>query len=265
MSSPATDTSASLTGLDKAVQGHLDLLEDRLGLLSKQLRQAQKLAAMGTMSAMLAHEFNNLLTPVVSYGQYALSKNDPELMRSALHKTLSQTDKISTLCGRVLGMAADQDLGPTATVLKQVVDEAVACLGRDLCKDNITLLIDIDPDLKVRANANQLQQVLFNLVLNARQAMLGRPGRLNITAQRDEQQVKLKVQDTGVGISSDDLPHIFEPFFTTKRHADRPDKRGIGLGLVVCRDIVVDHDGAIEAESELGAGTTFTVTLPAAD
>lgn len=247
------------------VQAQLDQLELRFGDLQRQLRRAQKLASLGTMSAMLAHEFKNLLTPVVSYAHYALEKGQPALMRAALEKTLQQSAKVTTLCERILGMAVDCNAGPAATPLRQIVDEAVGCLGRDLSRDNITLRIQVDPSLRVRANPNQLQQVIFNLVLNARQAMLGRPGHLTITAAKTDQHVRITVRDTGVGISPEDLPHIFEPFFTTKRHADRPDKRGIGLGLAVCKDIIDEHAGTIEVDSKPAHGTTFTVTLPAVD
>ncbi|MFQ6048754.1 MAG: hypothetical protein ACE5K7_05260, partial [Phycisphaerae bacterium] len=106
------------------VQAQLDQLELRFGDLQRQLRQAQKLASLGTMSAMLAHEFKNLLTPVVSYAHYALEKGQPALMRAALEKTLQQSAKVTTLCERILGMAVDCNAGPAATPLRQIVDEA---------------------------------------------------------------------------------------------------------------------------------------------
>ena len=260
--SPST-ASTSLTASDGAVQDQLTAMEQRVGELTEQLRQAQKLAAMGTMSAMLLHELNNLLTPLVSYAQYASTKDDRELMRKALLKAVEQAEKVSGMSDRILNMATSQDPGVAPTSVRAVVDEAVACVGRALAKDSIALAIDIDPELKVLANAHQLQQVVYNLVLNARQAMLGKGGRLSIAAQDEGPKVRLSVADTGVGIRSEHLARIFEPFFTTKRSADRADRRGIGLGLAVCKDIIEEHGGTIEVASGANAGATFVISLPA--
>ena len=238
------------------------MLEQRVCELTEQLRQAQKLAAMGTMSAMLLHELNNLLTPLVSYAQYASTKDDRELMRKALLKAIEQAEKVSGMSGRILNMATNDDPGVAPTSVRAVVDEAVACVGRDLAKDSIRLTIDIDSELKVMANAHQLQQVVYNLILNARQAMLGKGGRLSISAQAAGAKVRLSVADTGVGIQPEHLARVFEPFFTTKRSASRADRRGIGLGLAVCKDIIEEHGGTIEVASTAGAGATFAITLP---
>jgi two-component system NtrC family sensor kinase len=146
--------------------------------------------------------------------------------------------------------------------LRELIQESVDCLGRDLAKDNIGVTIEVDPALKIRAHAGQMQQVLVNMIQNARQAMLGRRGRLTFQSEAKEGYVHLRISDIGSGIRSEDLPNIFTPFFSTKSHADRPDKRGIGLGLAVCRDIIVQHGGRIEVESRLGHGTTFTIVLP---
>lgn len=252
----------NLTADPAAVQAQLEKLESEFSSLKKQLWHAQRLAAMGTMAAMMAHEYNNLMTPIVSFAKYALDENDPELMRSAVEKSLKQAVRASHLSERILNMARDQRVGQTMVPLRELVEESVECLGRDLSKDNIGLTLDVDPGLKIRADAGSLQQVLVNLIQNARQAMLGRRGRLTIRAQKLEGEVRLTVADTGAGIGSEDLNDVFEPFFTTKSHADRPDKRGIGLGLTVCRDIIAEHGGRIEVESRLGHGTTFTITLP---
>ncbi|HUW82112.1 MAG TPA: ATP-binding protein [Phycisphaerae bacterium] len=263
MSVSPSATSESLTASEGAVQDPLTAMEQRIGELTEQLRQAQKLAAMGTMSAMLLHELNNLLTPLVSYAQYASTKDDRELMRKALLKAVEQAEKVSGMSDRILNMATNQDPGVAPTGLKVVADEAVACVGRDLAKDNITLAVNIDPELKVLANAHQLQQVVYNLILNARQAMLGKGGRLSISAQDEGRNVRLSVADTGIGIKPEYLGRIFEPFFTTKRSADRADRRGIGLGLAVCKDIIEEHGGTIEVASAASAGATFVITLPA--
>ncbi len=147
-----------------------------------------------------------------------------------------------------------------------MAENAVGCLCRDLGKDNIGLNIQIDPGLCVRANENQLLQVMFNLVVNARQAMLGRRGRLTIDAvPMNEEQVEINVRDTGCGISAENLTRILQPFFSTKQDADKPDRRGLGLGLAISRGIVEDLGGTISVTSEMNVGTTFTVILPRAE
>jgi len=217
------------------------------------------------MAAIVAHEYNNLMTLIVSFAKYALEQGDSELMRSALEKILNQVDRVRHLSDRVLHFAADQDKGPTTTSLRTLIEESLECLGRDLAKDNIGLTLEVSPTIRVRVRPGPMQQVFVNLIQNARQAMIGRRGRLTISAEQEGSQVRVRVSDTGCGIRTEDLPRVFEPFFTTKGHADRPDKRGIGLGLAICRDIVTSHGGRIELESRFGHGTTFTLFLPAAE
>lgn len=246
------------------VSEHLDDLQEKLSDLQKQLRHAQRLASIGTMATMVAHEYNNLMTPIISFSRYALEQDDPELLRSAVQKSLRQAEQAQQLSAKILSLAVDQDRGPTRVELRELIGESVECLGRKLEKDNIGVTIDVPENLWVRAHPGQLQQVLVNLIQNARQAMLGRRGRLTFRAESVDDQVVLSVSDTGEGIGSEDLPRIFDPFFTTKGMVDRPDRRGIGLGLAVCKDIVEEQGGRIDVESKLGAGATFTITLPVA-
>ncbi len=266
MSQIADAVRSDAAATDYDVQAHARRLEEQLHELNTQLRQAQKLASIGTVAAMLAHECNNLLTPMIGYARYAIDRDDVELMREALPKILRRAETLGEMAERILGLAVERDKAPAPVELKHVVEEAVGCLGRDLSRDKIQLNIQIDSELKVQANGRQLEQVLFNLILNARQAMLGRPGRLTIDAAPDGQgRVCLHVRDTGPGIPPDSAAHVFEPFFTTKRSADRPDKRGLGLGLAVSKDIIEENNGTIEVASTSKSGTTFRIALPAAD
>lgn len=249
-----------------ALQAQVDELARQFDKMQAQLRQAQKLASLGTTAAMIAHEFNNLFTPVVAYAQQALDTGDVELMKTALAKTLDRTNAMRQMADRVIGLARQPAGGVRAVNVRQLAENAVGCLCRDVGKDNIGLNIQIDPGLAVRANENQLLQVMFNLVVNARQAMLGRRGRLTIDAAPiDEDRVEINVRDTGCGISAENLARVFEPFFSTKQDADKPDRRGLGLGLAISRSIVEDLGGTIAATSEVNVGTTFTLNLPKAD
>jgi signal transduction histidine kinase len=250
----------------QALQAHLDQLERQFAGLRQQLRHAQRLASIGTMSAMIAHEFNNLFTPVMAYAQQALDTGDVGLMKKALEKTLGHVQIIRGMSDRIVGLVKNGETGVSRHAVRKLVEDALGCLGRDLAKDNIAVNIQIDPQLAVRVNGHQVQQVLLNLVLNARQAMLGRRGRLTIDAEPDGQgKVAVHVRDTGCGIREEDLPRIFEPFFSTKQYEDKPDKRGLGLGLTICKDIVEEHGGELTAESKVGQGTTFTLTVPMAE
>lgn len=241
----------------------IDQLERQFELMKAQLRHAQKLASIGTTAAMIAHEFNNLLTPVVAYARQALDTEDPGLMRVALTKTLERTEILRQMADRVVGFAKNPEASVRSVKLLKVIENAVGCLGRDLSRDNIVLNLQIDPELSIRGNENQLLQVFFNLVINARQAMLGRRGRLTIDATaHGEERVEINVRDTGMGIAPENLSKIFDPFFSTKQHEDRAERRGLGLGLSISRDIVRELGGEISVTSQPGAGTTFTIVLP---
>lgn len=152
----------------------------------------------------------------------------------------------------------------TPTMIAPLVADVLEGLGRDLAKDNITTKIEIPADLHALVPAGTLRQVLFNLVLNARQAMLDRRGTLTISAAAENNRVKITVIDTGPGIAAEHLPRLFEPFFTTKAGADRTDRGGTGLGLSICKRLLDDCGGTIQVKSQYGSGAAFTISLPAA-
>ena len=238
-------------------------LSDELRGLKDQLRHCQKLAGLGTTAAMLAHEYNNMFAPIVSYAQFALDKNDIQLMRKTLNMMLAQHEAVQAMSDRILGFARHAAPERQAVPLKEVVENAAACLGRDLGKDGIALAIDIDSALAVQGDRNQLQQVFFNLLLNARQALVERGGRIKISAtQISANKVTVHFRDNGPGIADADLQQIFQPFFSTKATSGPADRRGGGLGLAICKDIIEEHGGIIAAESIKDHGTTFTITLP---
>lgn len=243
-------------------------MQQQLDLMRAQLMESQRLATIGTISAVIAHEFNNLLTPIVSYSQYALGnaqseKPDMELICKALNKSFQSAEKAGKICTSMLGLARGESCFGDVPVQK-LVDDTLLVLARDPKKDNIALRVQIQPGLVVHGDPVQLEQVLLNLLINARHAMLGRGGSLTIkaTAGDEDGQVRLQIIDTGPGIPEKVLPRIFEPFFTTKCAARRGETRGTGLGLAICKEIVTHHKGRIEAKSEVGKGTTFSISLP---
>jgi signal transduction histidine kinase len=248
------------------VQDRLARAEAELSVLREQLLQSQRLATIGTIAAVIAHEFNNILTPIISYSQYALQgaengKPDVELMSKALAKSFAGATKAGRICTSMLGLARGESQHAEVSVAT-LVDDTLLVMARDPQKDGIALRVQASSDLVVRGDAVQLEQVLLNLLINAKQAMAGKAGSITIKATGDEQTVRLAVIDTGPGIADKHLPRIFDPFFTTKGTARKGEHRGTGLGLAICREIIAAHGGTIDVTSEVGRGTTFTITLP---
>ena len=242
-------------------------MERQLEDLREQLTESQRLATIGTIAAVIAHEFNNLLTPIVSYSQYALqsaesAKPDAELIKKALNKAFQSSTKAGRICTSMLGLArGESSFG--AVEIQRLVEETLLVLARDPQKDGIALRVQVQPGLTVFGDHVQLEQVLLNLLINARQAMLGKGGSITIKAQRlDSGELRLQVIDTGPGIPEKYQRKIFDPFFTTKGTTRKGEPKGTGLGLAICKEIVEHHKGRIEVQSELGKGSTFSIYLP---
>jgi signal transduction histidine kinase len=237
-------------------------------MLHEQLTESQRLATIGTIAAVIAHEFNNLLTPIVSYSHYALqsaesAKPDAELIKKALNKAFQSSTKAGRICTSMLGLARGESSFGNVEI-QRLVEETLLVLARDPQKDGIALRVQVQPGLAVQGDHVQLEQVLLNLLINARQAMLGRGGSITIKAQHtDAGELRLQVIDTGPGIPAKYLTKIFDPFFTTKGTTRKGEPKGTGLGLAICKEIIEHHKGRIEVQSELGKGSTFSVYLPA--
>jgi signal transduction histidine kinase len=257
------------TSDDQQLQRQVAAAQEQLDYLRDQLTESQRLATIGTIAAVIAHEFNNLLTPIVSYSQFALASAESDtpdmaLIKKALGKSYQSSNKAGKICASMLGLARGESCFSNVPV-QHLVDEVLLVLARDPQKDGIALRVQVQPGLNVHGDPVQLEQVLLNLLINARQAMLGsRNGSLTIKACRDGEKVKIQIIDTGPGIPPQHLDKIFQPFFTTKRDPRKGEHKGTGLGLAICKDIVEHHDGTIEVTSEVGRGSTFTVLLPAA-
>jgi len=254
---------------DELLDTHIASMEEQIQSLKEQLTESQRLATIGTIAAVIAHEFNNLLTPIVSYSQFALTNAesatpDMDLLRKALSKAFNGSSKAGRICSSMLGLARGESVFGNVSI-QNLVDETLAVMARDPQKDGITLRVQIEPHLMVIGDAVQLEQVLLNLLINARQALLGKGGAITIKAQRmDDGETRLQVIDTGPGIPARLLSKIFQPFFTTKGTARRGESKGTGLGLAICKDIIEHHKGHIRVQSEVGKGTTFTIHLPKA-
>jgi len=260
-------TRTSVTGNTAThIEEHLEKLQDKFDDLKVKVRQAQQLASLGTAAATIAHEVNNLLTPMLGYAEYAVVSNDTEFQKKALTRTIKNVRRLIKMTDRILRLGAATETEAACVSVRALVDEGLESLCRDLRKDGINVEIDVPESLCVLADAADLEQVLFNLFLNARQAMAERHGgRLTITAQPSEEHVTIAVHNTGDAIAAGVLPTIFDTLATTKPTTREGKARCRGLGLALCRELMEENDGAISVTSTAEGGTTFRLTLPAAE
>ena len=255
---------ASITEKRLSLHRRLEVQQHQNQALKSQFARLQHLANMGTVSYMIAHEINNLLTPLKSYAAFALGNPDDQaLAEKALQKAVRNCERASKIMESMLALVNGRTQEKTNSRLFALIEEIFACLCRDFAKDGITVDIQIPDELTVWAVPVQIQQVLMNLILNARDAMLSRSGILTIKAAEKTNAVEIEVTDTGDGIEPADLKNIFEAFFTTKADKDSPaEYSGAGIGLAFCKMIVDGHNGCISVESEPGNGSKFRITLP---
>ncbi len=231
--------------------------------LKQQLAQAQKLTALGQLVGTTTHEFNNVLTTIINYAKLGMRHKDAATRDKAFHKILSASERAAKITNSVLGLARNRADRFDMTDLAALVEETLVLLERELNKYKVVIEKYFKDVPSVRANSNQIQQILLNLLINARQAMPG-GGRVVIKIAQDENApfVDLTVRDNGPGIPEDKLPKIFDAFYSTKSGPDSSGKGGTGLGLSLAREIMEAHGGRIRVESTVGKGTAFTLKLP---
>jgi signal transduction histidine kinase len=234
-------------------------------MLPEHFVQTQKLAALGELLSTTTHEFNNVLMTILNYAQMGQRHKDEATRDKALEKILIAAKRAAKITSSILAVARNRSGSFEPTNLRQIVDDTLVLLERELSKYRISVETQLAEVPDVLAMGNQIQQVLLNLLINSRQAMQS-GGRAIIRLEFDaaNQMVDLVVRDTGSGIPAEKLPQIFEPFFTTKSGPDDSGKGGTGLGLATCRQIIEAHRGRIRVESTVGKGTQFTIKLPVA-
>lgn len=240
-------------------------LREQVAQLKQQLAHAQRLTALGELVSTTTHEFNNVLMTIINYAKLGLRHKDAATHQKAFDKILQAGNRAARITNGILGFARNRTGSLEPTDMVKLVDDTLLLLEREMVKHRVAVERQIDEVPRARANPNQIQQVLVNLLINARQAM-PQGGRVLVRLgyDREQEMVDLVVRDTGCGMPPDVLPRIFEPFFTTKRGPDASGKGGTGLGLSACRDIVEAHQGRIRVESSVGKGTAFIIKLPVA-
>ncbi|MEE8451575.1 MAG: ATP-binding protein [Thermoguttaceae bacterium] len=240
-------------------------MQQQVDILKQQLAQAQKLTALGELVGTTTHEFNNVLMTIINYAKMGMRHKDTASRDKCFDKIYAAGNRAARITNTVLGMARNRPAGLEPTDLHKLVEDTLMLLEREMRKYRIAVDKKIEPIPEARINGNQIQQVLLNLLINARQAMPN-GGRLTIRLSHDaeNEMIELLVRDYGCGIAPDKLPRIFDSFFTTKSGPDESGKGGTGLGLSMCRDIIESHNGQIRVNSTVGKGTAFTLKLPTA-
>jgi len=227
------------------------------------LQRNEKLSALGTLLAGVAHELNNPLTIVVGQSQLLRETEQDERVLKRAEKIANAAERCVKIVSTFLSMAREQPPKRKPVDINRVIHDVVDLLDYNLRLHNIALELELDAHLpNVLADHNQLHQVISNLVINAQQALQDAPQkiiRIIATQSDNQQQLCIKVIDSGAGIEPDLRARIFEPFFTTKAVGV-----GTGLGLSVCNGITQSHGGSIEYEEVAGMGACFTLCLPVA-
>ena len=237
---------------------------EEIDALRRQLVTIQRVSSLGVLAGGICHELNNALTPILNYAKLGLRNPDPAYRVKAFEKILDAAQRASAITGGVLGLARPRADRLEPTDLVRLAEEVLLLVNKDLSKYRVTLDFQAEGRPYAVVNPAQIQQVMMNLVINARQAMpKGGVVKVRVGLDPTGRAADLSVADNGVGIAPADLRRIFEPFFTTKTGPDSSGLGGTGLGLAVCRDIVEAHHGRLRAESRVGQGTTFTLRLPA--
>jgi PAS domain S-box-containing protein len=227
--------------------------------LEEQVLQQERLASLGLLAAGVAHEVNTPLTGISSYAQILLEDmpaSDPR--RSTLEKIEAQTRRASSIANSLLNLARPERTAFESLPLNDAVREVLKLFAPQIRDERIVLHAELGDEMPdVRGHRGKLQQVLLNLLSNARDAVEG-GGTITVRTAVSGERVLLEVVDDGIGIAEDDLPRIFDPFFTTKGRG-----KGTGLGLSISYGIVREHDGAMQVESVPGEFTRFHIELPA--
>lgn len=262
------DTLARPDSTEDMPVGHPDPLtelHEQMSDLRRELNRCRRMAALGELVGTTTHEFNNVLTTIINFAKMGLRNSDNATREKAFQKILTAGQRAAQITNAVLGMARNRSSDPEPTDLRPIVSETLMLLEREMKNYRIEVITELCEGPRAMACGNQIQQVLMNLLVNARQAMPN-GGTLWVRLQHDDVAglVDLTVRDSGTGIPAEQLPSIFEPYFSTKRGPDESGKGGTGLGLSACKEIIESHRGKIRVQSTVGKGTAFTIRLPVA-
>jgi two-component system, cell cycle sensor histidine kinase and response regulator CckA len=234
--------------------------EQRERRLQLQLNLSSRLASLGLMVEGIAHEINNPLTSVIGFAQMLAHEDIPDRAREDARRISDNAQRVADIMKDLLAFARQQKLQRTSVNANDLVRSALEMRAHPLENSSIGVTIRLDSALpSTMADADMLQQVFLNLIINAETEMKLAHGRGNllITTEQYSDMIVVSFTDDGPGIAPTNLPHLFDPFFSTRGVG-----QGTGLGLSVCYGIVSEHNGRIDVKSQLGRGSVFTVHLP---
>ncbi len=249
-----------LAAAGRSLAREVEVQQAELRAIAERARAAEELASVATLVAGLAHEIGTPMGVIRGHAELLESSVTNDRARWRLRTIREQIDRISNLIRTLLNIARPKEPARVSVELSEILETTLAFLTDKLSKHRVKVALEIDSPPPVRGDAERLQQLFLNLFLNAADAM-PEGGTLRIgLAPAGQERVEIRISDTGKGVAPEDLRRIFDTFYTTK-----PAGEGSGLGLVVARSIVLDHDGTIDVTSEVGQGTEFRITLPRAD
>jgi signal transduction histidine kinase len=226
-----------------------------------QLVQAQKLSSLGILTSGIAHQLNNPLNNISTSCQIVqeeISDGNSEFIKKLLNNIDQEVDRARDIVKGLLEFSREQEFQQNLVNLENLVIRTTRLITSQL-PAGVEIFTEIPEELDIYVDAQKLQEVLLNLLLNASQAMPNEVGRITVTAAEDKRtkEVEIMIKDSGCGIPDENLPHIFDPFFSTKEVG-----YGTGLGLSVAHGIIEQHNGTLSVESRVGEGTVFTIRLP---
>jgi two-component system, NtrC family, sensor kinase len=248
----ASDVSAAIE--------RLEAQRTQTRLVQERLLQSEKMSSVGQLVSGVAHELNNPLTGIMGFAQLLLLRDLDETSRRQVETIYGEAERASKIVSNLLTFARRRKAQKEPANLNTLLERVLELRNYDLRVRNIDVVLDLDPSLpETLVDANQIQQVFLNIIINAEQAMRGGDGdgSLRITTGVKDGNVLVSFADSGPGMNAETLRRIFDPFFTTKEAGD-----GTGLGLTISYGIIDEHGGRIWAESLAGRGTTFCVELP---